>query len=241
LPHASRGSLHAAVATGRPKQWLKNLLVIAAAAAAGALGHDDVPVRVCLAFAAFCMLASGIYAINDVRDVAEDRRHPRKRHRPVAAGEIKPRTAAVAGTGSILAGLILSTAVQPLLGAVALGYVALTITYTIVLRHVVVLDIVAIAGGFVLRAIGGGVAAPVGLSHWFLLVVTFSAVLVAAGKRYGELLRSSRQAAAGSGCSAPTAGEGSGRSCWWRVSALAPLMSCGHSSSRSSTGSHGGC
>jgi decaprenyl-phosphate phosphoribosyltransferase len=124
---------------------------------------------------------------------------------------------------------------------VALGYVALTITYTIVLRHVVVLDIVAIAGGFVLRAIGGGVAAPVGLSHWFLLVVTFSAVLVAAGKRYGELLRSSRQAAAGSGCSAPTAGEGSGRSCWWRVSALAPLMSCGHSSSRSSTGSHGGC
>ena len=81
-----RGRLHAVVATVRPRQWTKNLLVIAAARAAGALGHDDVPLRVGLAFLAFCFLASGIYAVNDVRDAEEDRLHPRKRERPVAAG-----------------------------------------------------------------------------------------------------------------------------------------------------------
>lgn len=188
----ARGRLHAVVATARPRQWIKNLLVIAAPAAAGALGHDDVPVRVCLACAAFCMLASGIYAINDVRDAAEDRLHPRKRFRPVAAGEISPRTATVAGTGWILAGLLLCLGIRPLLGLVALGYVALTVSYTLVWRHFAGLDILAIAGGFVLRAVAGGVAAPVTLSSWFLLVITFAAILVAAGKRRAELQRAGR-------------------------------------------------
>lgn len=187
---ATRGRLHAVLATARPRQWIKNLLVIAAPAAAGSLGRDDVPAHVILACAAFCMLASGIYAINDVRDAEEDRRHPRKRFRPVAAGEISPRTAAIAGVGSIVAGLLLSVGISPLLGVVALGYVGLTISYTLVWRHIAGLDIVAIAGGFVLRAVAGGVAAPVTLSRWFLLVVTFGAVLVAAGKRHAELRRS---------------------------------------------------
>src|ERR1022692_4751333 len=82
-----RGRLHAIVATMRPLQWIKNGLVVAAAGAAGALGNDDVPLRVAVAFVAFCLLSSGIYAINDVRDVEEDRLHPRKRLRPIAAGE----------------------------------------------------------------------------------------------------------------------------------------------------------
>jgi decaprenyl-phosphate phosphoribosyltransferase len=138
------------------------------------------------------MLASGIYAINDVRDAEEDRRHPRKRLRPVAAGEISPRTAIATGTGSIAAGLLLCVAINPLLGLVALAYVALTVTYTLVWRHVFLLDIIAIAGGFVLRALAGGVAAPVTLSRWFVLVVTFAALLVAAGKRLAELARHDR-------------------------------------------------
>ena len=163
--------------------------MIAAAGAAGALGRDDVPGRVCLACAAFCMLASGIYAINDVRDADEDRLHPRKCRRPVAAGELAPRAAAIAGIGSIFAGLLLCTAIRPLLGLVALAYVTLTVSYTMLWRHVVVLDVVAIAGGFVLRAVAGGVSAPVTLSKWFLLVVTFAAILVAAGKRHAELRR----------------------------------------------------
>src|ERR1700751_309417 len=92
-----RTPAHAMLAIARPHQWVKNALVVAAAGAAGALGHDDVPGRVLLACAAFCMLASGIYAINDVRDAAEDRRHPRKRFRPVAAGELDSRVATVLG------------------------------------------------------------------------------------------------------------------------------------------------
>jgi decaprenyl-phosphate phosphoribosyltransferase len=184
-----RGRARAAFAIARPKQWIKNGLVVAAAGAAGALGHDDVPVRVGLAFLAFCLISAGIYAINDSRDAVEDRRHPRKRYRPVAAGELEPRDAVMLGVGWLLAGLVLCFSIRPLLGLVGVSYVALTLSYTFVWRHVVVLDIFAVAGGFVLRALAGGVAAPVALSRWFVLVVSAAGVLVAAGKRHGELRR----------------------------------------------------
>jgi decaprenyl-phosphate phosphoribosyltransferase len=168
---------------------VKNTLVIAAAGAAGALGHDDVPGRVALAFLAFCLISSGIYALNDSRDVAEDRRHPRKRLRPVAAGELTVRDAILLGTGWLVVGVALCFSVRPLLGVIGLGYVVLTLTYTTFLRQVPVLDIVAVAGGFVLRALAGGAAAPVGLSRWFILVVTAVAFFIAAGKRQAELAR----------------------------------------------------
>jgi decaprenyl-phosphate phosphoribosyltransferase len=184
-----RGRLHAAVVTVRPVQWAKNLLVIAAAGAAGALGHDDVPLRVGVAFLAFCLLASGIYAVNDVRDADEDRRHPRKRNRPVAAGELAPAAALRLGVALMIAGLVLCAVVRPLLLLVGAGYLALTLSYAVLWRRVVILDIVAIAGGFVLRAVAGGVAAPVTLSRWFIVVITCAALLVAAGKRYAELIR----------------------------------------------------
>ncbi|MDQ6807748.1 MAG: decaprenyl-phosphate phosphoribosyltransferase [Actinomycetota bacterium] len=184
-----RGVVRAALVTIRPRQWVKNSLVIAAPAAAGALAHDDVPGRVALAFIAFSMLASGIYAFNDVRDAAEDRRHPRKRFRPVAAGELSPQTALGIGAALMIAGLVGCALVEPALALVGAGYLALTLTYTIIWRRVVILDVVAIAGGFVLRAIAGGVAAPVELSRWFVLVVVFSAVFIAAGKRHAELRR----------------------------------------------------
>lgn len=184
-----RGPLRAAIATARPRQWIKNALVIAAAGAAGALGRDDVPVHVGLACLAFCLLASGIYAVNDVRDAAEDRMHPRKRFRPVAAGELAPHAAVGLGLGLILGGLALCAAVRPLLALVGLGYVALTLSYTLIWRHILILDVMAIAGGFVLRAVAGGVAAPVTLSRWFVLVVTSAAVFVAAGKRLAEVRR----------------------------------------------------
>jgi decaprenyl-phosphate phosphoribosyltransferase len=185
----------AVVNTLRPRQWIKNTLVIAAAGAAGALGHDDVPGRIALAFIAFCMLASGIYAVNDVRDAAEDRLHPRKRHRPVAAGDLAARDALVLGGSLMVLGIALCVVVSPLLGLVGAGYVALTLSYTLLWRHVAILDLFAIAGGFVLRAVAGGVAAPVALSRWFLLVVTFAAVFVAAGKRSAELQRTDQERA----------------------------------------------
>jgi decaprenyl-phosphate phosphoribosyltransferase len=186
---ARSGRPRALLALARPRQWLKNALVIAAPGAAGALAQDDVPARVVLACIAFCLISAGVYALNDVRDRHEDRRHPRKCLRPVAAGDVEPRDAVKFGLVSMACGLILCTAVTPLLALVGFGYLALTISYSWVWRHYPVLDLVALAGGFVLRAVAGGVAADVGLSRWFVLVVTCAAVFVATGKRLAELLR----------------------------------------------------
>lgn len=188
-PRTGRSPWLAALVTLRPKQWIKNLLVIAAAGAAGALGHDDVPVRVSLAFVAFCMLASGIYAINDVRDAEEDRLHPRKRFRPVAARELSPRAAVSLGLALMVGGILICALITPLLAVVGAGYLALSLSYTLVWRHLLLLDIIAIGGGFLLRAVAGGVASPVTLSRWFLLVVSAASVFVAAGKRHAELRR----------------------------------------------------
>ena len=190
VPRRARGRLRAGMVTARPRQWIKNMLVIAAAGAAGALGHDDVPGRVIVACAAFCLLASGIYCLNDVRDAAEDRHHPRKRHRPVAAGELSPAEALVLGVALIAAGLVACLVIAPLLAVVGIGYLVITLSYTLIWRRILILDVAAIASGFVLRAVAGGVAAPVELSSWFVLVVTFAAVFLAAGKRYAERLRS---------------------------------------------------
>jgi decaprenyl-phosphate phosphoribosyltransferase len=184
-----RGHGQALMALARPRQWVKNALVIGAPGAAGALGYDDVPARVLVTCAAFCLLSGGIYALNDVRDRHEDRWHPRKWRRPVAAGELAPKEAVAHGLGWIACGLILGAAVAPVVALVGLGYIALTLSYSWVWRHIPILDLVALAGGFVLRAVAGGVAAPVGLSRWFVLVVTFAAVFVAAGKRLAELAR----------------------------------------------------
>ena len=184
-----RGRIVAGLVTARPRQWIKNVLVIAAAGAAGALGHDDVPVRVMIAFAAFCLLASGTYCLNDVRDAAEDRSHPRKRLRPVASGELSPREAIGLGVALWGAGLIICAVITPPLALVGAAYLAITISYTLVWRRILILDLTAIASGFVLRAVAGGVAAPVGLSLSFVLVVTFAALFMAAGKRYSERLR----------------------------------------------------
>ncbi len=191
----SRGHVRAALVTARPRQWIKNVLVIAAAGAAGALGRDDVPVRVLLAGVAFCLLASGVYAINDVHDAAEDRLHPRKRFRPVAAGELSAGAAVGLGLTLMAFGLALCAAISLPLAGVGTGYIALTLSYALLWRRVLWLDIIAIAGGFVLRALAGGVAAPVGLSRWFVLVVSAAAIMVAAGKRWAELQRSAAQGA----------------------------------------------
>ncbi len=194
---ARRDPLQAVVATVRPRQWVKNALVIAAAGAAGALGHDDVPIRVTLACLAFCLLASGIYAINDVHDAKEDRRHPRKRLRPVAAGELDPRAATSLGLALMLAGLAMCVEIRPALLVVGVAYVALTLSYTMIWRRIPVFDLLAVAGGFVLRAVAGGVAPPVRLSVWFVLVISAAAVFVAAGKRQSELARTEGRPGAG--------------------------------------------
>jgi decaprenyl-phosphate phosphoribosyltransferase len=147
--------------------------------------------------ALFCALASGAYLINDVRDAPEDRRHPIKRHRPIACGAISAAPAVAVGLALIVIGLGMALAVSITLFATACGYVALNVAYTGFLRRVPVLDIVAIAGAFVIRALAGAVAVQVPISCWFIVFVSWGALFVAAGKRYADYVdpaaRSSRR------------------------------------------------
>jgi len=170
----------------RPWQWVKNLLVAAAPAAAGALNDASVVGRTALAFVAFSLAASATYLANDAVDVEADRLHPDKRHRPIAAGELSVRTALIAA--SILAVVALAMAVATALSFlwVILGYVGLTTAYSYRLKHVAVVDVVTVAGGFLLRAIGGGVATGLPITAWFYLVVGSGALLLIVGKRLGE-------------------------------------------------------
>ncbi len=140
-------------------------------------------------------MSSATYLVNDVRDRESDRRHPRKRLRPIAAGYLAPGAALRAAAMLGLAGLALAWLVRPALAAVVLAYAVLTLTYTLWWRDVVLLDIAAVAGGFVLRAVGGAVAVDVSLSRAFLVVTSACALFLVAGKRYGELMRSGRRAA----------------------------------------------
>jgi decaprenyl-phosphate phosphoribosyltransferase len=176
----------ALIASARPRQWLKNLLVLAAPAAAGVLGHADALTSAALAFVAFCLTASGGYLLNDMRDAERDRRHPTKRERPIAAGELSPGLALAAGIVLFAAGLAAAALVNlALLGAVA-GYAALTFAYTGYLKRVAIMDIATVAGFFVVRAVAGGLAAEVPLSPWFLIVASFGSLFIVAGKRASE-------------------------------------------------------
>ena len=183
LSHGAR----AVVVACRPQQWIKNLLVLAAPAAAGVLFDPEVPGRVAVTFASFCLLASSTYLLNDVHDRAEDVLHPTKRTRPVASGELSVPLALAASVVLAACGLLLAAAVRPELAAVAGGYLLLTVGYTLWWREVAVADIAAVAAGFVLRALAGGVATAVPVSRWFLVVTSFGALFLVAGKRYAEL------------------------------------------------------
>lgn len=172
----------------RCHQWVKNLLVLAAPAAADALGHTVVAGRAALAFVIFCLLSSAIYVLNDIVDLDEDRRHPVKRNRPIAAGQIAIPEALVAAGGCLLVALISAALVDIRLLLIALAYAGLNLAYTSWARGVPILDIAAVAGCFLLRALAGGAATGVHISTWFVVVVVMAALLVATGKRYADVL-----------------------------------------------------
>jgi decaprenyl-phosphate phosphoribosyltransferase len=177
----------AVVRTARPRQWLKNGLVFAAPGAAGVLSHGSALGRSLVAFVAFCFAASGTYFVNDALDAEADRHHPEKRNRPVAAGALGVAPAIAIGIGAMVAAVGLSLgAGRPKLALVVAIYLAVTCCYTVWLKHQPVLDIGAVAAGFVLRAIAGGVAVDVPLSVWFLIVASSGSLLMVSGKRYAE-------------------------------------------------------
>jgi 4-hydroxybenzoate polyprenyltransferase len=172
----------------RPRQWTKNLLVFAGLIFS--LGLTDVRqvLRATAAFALFCLLSGSIYVINDVFDAERDRRHPQKRHRPVAAGSLRPGMALGAGLALMLVACGASFALSTPFGWVAVAYAALLTTYSAGLKHVVIVDALMIAGGFVLRALAGVVVVGVEFSHWLLLCTILLALFLTFGKRRHELL-----------------------------------------------------
>jgi decaprenyl-phosphate phosphoribosyltransferase len=172
----------------RPKQWLKNLLVFAAPAAAEVLDQRDAVVKSLLAFAAFCATASAIYVVNDLADVEADRRHPTKRYRAIASGELAVAPARVLAAVAAVVGLAFGLAVrEPVFLAVLVLYAATSVVYSHWLKHQPILDLVLVASGFLLRAIGGAVAVDVPISSWFLIVISFGSLFVVTGKRLAEL------------------------------------------------------
>ena len=170
----------------RPKQWIKNVLVFAAPGAAGVLDERGALADTVLAFVCFCLAAAGTYFLNDVRDVESDRRHPTKRHRPVAAGTVPAAVATGLGIVLLLAAVGLALAVRWPLAATVAGYAVLTTSYSAVLKHVAVVDVVAVAAGFVLRAIAGAAATDVPISDWFFIVTSFGSLFMVTGKRGAE-------------------------------------------------------
>lgn len=171
----------------RPKQWVKNVLVFAAPGAAGLLDNGETLGRALLMFAAFCLASSGTYYWNDILDVDQDRNHPTKRDRPIASGAVPLPIARAVGSLLLLAGVGLA-AVLDWRSAVAVStYVAITLAYSTIFKHVAVVDLVTVASGFVLRAVGGAVAVDIRMSTWFLLTTSFASLFIVTGKRYAEL------------------------------------------------------
>lgn len=171
----------------RPRQWIKNLLVFVAPAAAGVVLHWPVLWRSVAAFAIFCVGASGTYFVNDAIDVTADRNHPTKRYRPVASGVVPVRLAVSVGLGLMVVAALLGWWLAGWhLALVMAVYALVNVAYSLGLKNEPVLDLAAVSAGFVLRAVAGGVATGVVLSNWFLIVASFGSLLIVTGKRSGE-------------------------------------------------------
>lgn len=170
----------------RPKQWIKNVLVFAAPAAAGVLDQGDMLGRTLLAFVCFCAASSATYLVNDAMDVESDRRHPVKRNRPIAAGIVPVGLAYALAAVLLVASIAGAFILRRDFGITIVAYLLNTTLYTLWLKRQPILDIASVAAGFVLRAIGGATATSLPISEWFFLVTSFGALFMVAGKRAGE-------------------------------------------------------
>lgn len=172
----------------RPKQWVKNVLVFAGLIFGGQLFHRSSLFRALAAFVAFCVLSSAVYLINDVIDRTADRLHPSKARRPIASGAVHARLALIVATILLGSGLMFALSLDPIVGGIALAYVLLMGVYVGALKHVVILDALAISGGFVLRAWAGAAVIHVPVSHWLLMLTLLLAMFLSLSKRRAELI-----------------------------------------------------
>lgn len=171
----------------RPREWVKNVFVLAALVFTKRIFDPSDLLQGGLAFACFCLISGAAYLFNDIRDRENDRQHPLKRHRPIASGALRVSVAALAAVLLALIALIGGFYVHPHFGIVLLIYAVLNIAYTLYLKHIVILDVMIIAAGFLLRAIGGAVAIQVAISSWFILCTMLLALFLGFAKRRHEL------------------------------------------------------
>ena len=171
----------------RPKQWTKNGFVLAGVVFSGEALQASSVVTALLAFAAFCALSGAVYAANDVLDVAEDRKHPTKRLRPVASGEIPVRVAVVYAALLAVGGLALAFSIGSQVGLAGLAYLALQAVYTPYLKHMAVLDVMSISAGFVIRALAGVAAVGEAISPWLVVCTGLLTLFLGFSKRRYEL------------------------------------------------------
>jgi decaprenyl-phosphate phosphoribosyltransferase len=189
--------LFAAAETARPRQWPKNLLVFAAPLAGATMGRDEGLGYALAAALAFVAASAAVYYVNDVLDADRDRQHPVKRLRAVASGRLPAAhalvLAALAAALALACGPLIG---EPMLTVIIAAYLALSMLYGLLLKHLPVIELIFVASGFVFRALGGAVATHVAPSAWFLLVCSLGALMVAIAKRYTELKLLGRDRAA---------------------------------------------
>ena len=186
-PKPRRGPVPAAIVAMRPQAWVKNLLVFAGLLFSGQFDEVNAVVAATVTFLAFCAVASAGYLINDAHDLEEDRQHPKKRFRPIAAGELSISTAIALAIGLTVVGLAGATALEgPAVGGLVLAYGIGTTLYSYVLKHEVILDVMTIAGLFVLRVLAGAVAVDADASAYLLLCTGMVALFLGFTKRRQE-------------------------------------------------------
>lgn len=176
------------VAAMRPYQWTKNLLLFAALMFAGELGHPSQALVSLAAFGAFCLAASATYVFNDLLDIESDREHPKKRHRPLASGAMSPAAARVLLVVLFGASIAIAWSIRVEFLVALLAYVVLTLAYTLKLKHLMIIDVLAIALGFVIRAVAGALALNVPFSNWLVVCTLFLATFLGLSKRRQEIL-----------------------------------------------------
>jgi 4-hydroxybenzoate polyprenyltransferase len=172
----------------RPAQWTKNLILFAGLIFGGKLFDQASALAAGLAFVAFCALSGVVYLVNDIRDADADRQHPTKRHRPIAAGELSPQFAWTTAAILTVGALALAWWLDVRFFLVALAYLGLLTAYSTVLKHHAIIDVLVIAGGFVLRAVAGTVVIHVAVSHWLLVLTLLLALFLALSKRRAEMV-----------------------------------------------------
>lgn len=172
----------------RPQQWVKNLLVLAPLLFSQNLFAPAMAVKAMTAFFLFCLISSSVYLLNDIQDREADRLHPQKRYRPLASGELQVGAALVIMVALLICALAGGVVISKTFVMILVGYWLTNLLYSTWLKHLVILDVFAIASGFILRVVGGGVAIQVEISHWLLLCTMLLALFLGFSKRRQELM-----------------------------------------------------